>query len=315
LKDYQDKSTDTTDDEVAENVGKTESPCGQAITSDKNNADVGFQAYAKENADTSLNGTWGPSLPKRMEKTIPFSPEFTIFLGSPIGLFLTLRGAHPVFNELREKSILEIAEKCEKSLTSITESASGESDGNDKKKDPMDTPEIPYASPFKLPSGAIYNVYSASDPVAYRIEPLLLPPEMNPDNFPPAVHLTAEGQSVRLHVKAQQLGDEIGKFFEGKKGGLGTFLTQAVSALGKAEDETSQRSIGPNVTGPQTFALAGNAKRLDYQLQRGVVENEYLSAVTAHSNYFVNTDFQDFLMSLTAKYDVTLEQNKGGDII
>jgi hypothetical protein len=36
-----------------------------------------------------------------MLETIPFTPDLTMFLGSPIGLFLTLRGAHPVFDEMR----------------------------------------------------------------------------------------------------------------------------------------------------------------------------------------------------------------------
>jgi hypothetical protein len=186
-----------------------------------------------------------------------------------------------VFNEMRESNILDIAEKLPDS----------------------ELVNLSYASPFSLPSGAIYNIFHPSDPVAYRIEPLLLPPEMHSETIPPPVHLTAEGQSVRLHVKAQQFGDEIGKlannFFEGKnRGGLSTLFTQAVSAIGKIEGTSAQRSVGP-----QSFPLGGKSSRVDFQLQRGVVDNEYLSAVSAHSNYFINTDFQDFLTSICAKIE------------
>ena len=62
---------------------------------------IGYQAIAKGANNDSKHGTWGPCLPKKMLETIPFTPDLTMFLGSPIGLFLTLRGAHPVFDEMR----------------------------------------------------------------------------------------------------------------------------------------------------------------------------------------------------------------------
>lgn len=298
LKDAQDSTPQK--EGIGSNVGRAESTGGVQITSEANSADIGFQAYAKENANTYRNGTYGPSLPRQMEKIIPFTPEFTIFLGSPIAMFLTLRGAHPVFDEMRKQKIVEVAPRS----SSGTEQVQKDDHADEKKE----LPDLPYASPFKLPSGAIYNIYHPSDPVAYRIEPLLLPPEMLPVDFPSAVHLTGQGQSVRLHVKAQQFGDEVGKFFEGKKGGLGSFLmTQAVSALGKVEASNSPTS-GTNTSSTQVFPLGGKSERVDFQLQRGLVDNEYLSAVTAHSNYFVNTDFQDFLMGVTARVDDATKQ-------
>ena len=79
---------------------KNSEETGVAIPSE--DGEVGYQAYAKEeNANQADNGTWGPSLTKPLEISIPFVPDVTIFLGSPLGMFLTLRGAHAVFRRRR----------------------------------------------------------------------------------------------------------------------------------------------------------------------------------------------------------------------
>jgi hypothetical protein len=108
---------------------------GVHITKDGYSSDVGYQQYASSTVtkNNATHGSWGPSLPKPLDKVLPFEPDFTLFLGSPVGLFLTLRGAHPVFDELRKK-------------------------GNDETN----------ISPFTLPS-SVHNVFHPSDPIAYRI--------------------------------------------------------------------------------------------------------------------------------------------------
>mmetsp|Transcript_4388 Transcript_4388/g.5038 ORF Transcript_4388/g.5038 Transcript_4388/m.5038 type:complete len:91 (-) Transcript_4388:169-441(-) len=44
------------------------------------------------------------------------------------------------------------------------------------------------------------------------------------------------------------------------------------------------------------FQLGGKSDRVDFQLQPGRLDNEYLSAISAHSNYWVNNDLIDFLV-------------------
>jgi len=180
----------------------------------------------------------------------------------------------------------------------------------DSKPERQPLPELPYASTFTLPvHGGVYNIFHPSDPVAYRIEPLLLSPDTDEKDVPPPVHLTVEGEGVRFHVKAQEIGDEIGKLLETGNRSFSNFLTKAVSVLGKPsdddddEDEEGRRRRGVEgfPVGPKVFPLGGQSERVDFQLQRNVVDSEYLSAVTAHSTYFVNTDVQDFVTSLAAK--------------
>lgn len=92
------------------------------------------------------HGTWGPCLSKKMLQTIPFTPDLMIFLGSPIGLFLTLRGAHPIFDELRAVAEAERAKliPCDNEEAEIPRV--------------FDVSPI-ICSPFTLPVGALYNIF------------------------------------------------------------------------------------------------------------------------------------------------------------
>jgi hypothetical protein len=126
-----------------------------------------------------------------------------------------------------------------------------------------------------------------SDPVAYRIEPLLLSPT---DNVPPPMYLTVPGQDVRLHVKAKQLGDVVFKsFFDGaKRGTTGATTTTATAAsrwgslagsFGRQIGDASSLSgkDGSSRTASAAhFALGGQTGRVDYCLQPGLIENEYI---------------------------------------
>jgi DDHD domain. len=230
-------------------------------------ADV-YKAYATESGVqvTNKRGTWGPSIVRKVSQTIPFVPKFTFFLGSPLGLFLTLRGARPSFDDLRLK---------EKRPLRIGKSSNS---------------NVQPTSPFTLPSGAVYNIFHPSDPVAYRIEPLLLPEDFDDLNLPKPCFLMLDGKGLRLHVQARELGDSIAK-----------------TVTGLLSMTPSQRSIEklplPMVTKNKKsdelaikFALGGKSERVDYQLQPGVVENEYISAVSAHTSYWMNDDLLEFFI-------------------
>jgi hypothetical protein len=71
--------------------------------------------------------SYGPTLTRPLLETIPFVPDHTLFLGSPLGLFLSLRGAHLYFDSLRDK-------------------AGG-------------TAGVPRTSPFTLPTKSLYNIF------------------------------------------------------------------------------------------------------------------------------------------------------------
>lgn len=261
---------------------------------------VGYQAYAAmgEEEDAAKNGSYGPSLPKPLNKVIPFVPAFTIFLGSPVGLFLTLRGAHAVFDKMRKAAVHDAAKKASEASEATAEA------NNDNDDEAVFI--FPVASPFTLPSDAIYNIFHPSDPVAYRIEPLLLPEDTDQSGIPAPPYIVKQGQGVRLHLKAKQLGDDIRRSFAETtnmwSSMISTVTEQAVAALSKAaiEDEQVKGGAAHLRPGELTFPLGGKSERVDFQLQPGVIDNEYVSAVTAHASYFSNKDVMDFLIELTS---------------
>ncbi|KAL7553448.1 hypothetical protein ACHAWF_016730, partial [Thalassiosira exigua] len=260
---------------------------------------MGYRALAKGEANDSKHGTWGPCLPKKMLQTIPFVPDLTIFLGSPIGLFLALRGAHPVFDEMRA-----VAEAARASLIPC--------DNDEAEPPPVFDVSPIICSPFSLPTGSLYNIFHPSDPVAYRIEPMLLPEGVQNHEFPPPIFLSPDGKTLRLHVKARQVGDQL---FQGL-GSLSRIFDKSVenaAAAQAASDAEASRKRSMSGSGGKesserpkfsgcikgrecSFRLGGKSPRVDFQIQPGVIDNEYLSAVTAHSSYFVNDDVIDFII-------------------
>ena len=254
--------------------------------------EVGYHAYAKREhaADKAKYGSFGPSLVKPIEEVLAFTPSSTIFLGSPVGLFLTFRGAHAVFDNMRSQSTKD-------------SSSEGTSTGQDK---------LPKTSPFTLPTGKLFNIFNPSDPVAYRIEPLLLPQDMRPEDIEPPRYLTPPGKDVRLHVKARQVSETIRKSITEPRSSFGFLMESAVAGLSEyaktIQDEQNQTIVEKAASKDEVlcFALANPSQyekgldsgRVDYQFQPSVIDNEYLSAVLAHStsNYFLNEDFLDLLM-------------------
>jgi hypothetical protein len=227
----------------------------------------------------SDSGTWGPALPKPLKRLLPFEPDFTIFLGSPVGLFLTLRGAHALFDNLRQAH-----------------------------------PDHPLAAPFRLPTRSMYNIYSPSDPVAYRIEPILLAQDTK--EIPEPQYLTRLGEDVRLHVKAMKLRNVISQSLSLTKQRsslsalMNSFTEHASSVLIQMDEANAEKNGGQNRSdtslvqeGALRFPLAGRGGRLDYQLQPRVIDSEYISAVTAHSSYFLNSDVTDFIMDLVQRME------------
>ena len=181
----------------------------------------------------TATASYGPPLPTPITThlRLPFTPKYTILLGSPVGMFLTLRNAPVLF-----------------------QNASATAD---------DTEPSAFALPTRL-----YNIFHPSDPVAYRIEPLLLRPGLD---IPPPAYLTVPGEDVRLHVKAKQLTDLVRKsFLDASQPSHWVSLVETAVSATKEEPPR----------GPQ-FPLGGGPDnlRVDYSLQPGLVESEYIRCV------------------------------------
>ena len=232
-----------------------------------------------------LQGTkkWGPPLPRKMNKVIPFVPDLTIFLGSPVGLFLTLRGAHSAFDELRAVAEAERASLIPCDDEEVEVLGGG---GNRKSNEPPPVFNLSpiICSPFALPTGSLFNVFHPSDPVAYRIEPLLLPEGVPPNEFPPPAFLSPDGKTIRLHTKARQVGNELFRQFGSLSSLIGKSVESAAESAAEADRASRERGDGgptagggaqrQNLSGlvrdrDVSFRLGGPSGRVDYQLQLG----------------------------------------------
>ena len=218
--------------------------------------------------------SWGPTLQSSFGKTIPFEPDFVILAGSPVGMFLTLRGAHESFDRLRVRS------KAKSVADSLSDDEDEEAHGEGSNTETNDD-EV---SPFTLPCKSLYNIFHPSDPVAYRIEPLLLPVD---SNIPDPIVLDAG--RLGLHVKAAQMTKQVQKKL--------SFIMNKVTTIAPSNSSNNSKTSGD--IDSIMFALGGeqgnSSQRVDFWLQTGPLDNEYLSAIKAHSNYFINTDVVEFV--------------------
>jgi hypothetical protein len=104
--------------------------------------------------------------------------------------------------------------------------------------------------------------------------------------------VTKEG-GMRAHYAFKQLSEDLTKSLMESTAKFGTLLSDTLKNLGAQTATTSgQKSPKKEIK----FALGGRSSRVDYQIQQGIVENEYISAVTAHSTYFRNSDVLDFII-------------------
>ncbi|EJK54462.1 hypothetical protein THAOC_25905, partial [Thalassiosira oceanica] len=177
-----------------------------------------------------LQGTkkWGPPLHKKMDKVIPFVPDLTIFLGSPVGLFLTLRGAHSAFDELRAVAEAERASliPCDDEEVEVLGGGSG------KSNEPP--PPVCFADRFALQhlpperSGRLQDraAAAAGGRAAERV--------------PPPAFLSPDGKTIRLHTKARQVGNELFRQF----GGLSSLIGKSVESSAESAAEADRATEG-----------------------------------------------------------------------
>ena len=116
-------------------------------------------------------------------------------------------------------------------------------------------------------------------------------------------------------MKARQVGDQLFKQFGSLSNVFSKSIENAAASAAAADAEAARKMESletsgngrekttqrPNFEGcikdrEFSFRLGGRSNRVDFQMQPGVIDNEYLSAVTAHSSYLSHDDIIDFLI-------------------
>lgn len=164
-----------------------------------------------------------------------------------------------------------------------------------------------------------YNIFHPYDPIAYRMEPLLVSPlEMSKFTYPlrlpynkkGALHLKRQmEESVQeWKVKANRAKDDI-------LNSLPDWLRpKSVSPTLTAEDEdqpgnSPQLIASPSTTPHPALLKFNDHGRVDFSIEESLFENAYVSAISSHFSYWEDVDVAAFLvvelLSLPIKPTIT----------
>ncbi|KAI9598874.1 DDHD domain-containing protein [Syncephalis fuscata] len=217
-------------------------------------------------------------------------------LGSPIGLFLLLKGS-----ALRPRG--------PDGSMHYAYTSGSDGSGLGSRLGPDGLPHTQLAQPL---IENLYNIYHRADPISYRIEPLVDPSHTR--STPKPIPYT-KGGLRGLHLGMQEVGSGIAGRASTMFATMRTSI-RAVSifkSLGKEAKEAKEATDDDNTdvndnedrkertavmsTDPRILLQQLNySGRVDWCLQEGVLENEYLTGLQVHFNYWSDADIAAFLL-------------------
>lgn len=141
----------------------------------------------------------------------------------------------------------------------------------------------------------VFNIFHPYDPVAYRIEPLL--ERRNADIGPRIMHHWNGGFRVQYQTKRiwKRIVDETLKTQQSVAEAVEGYMT-GMGLLDAYTFEDDECDAYETVLRPVCGAL-NQGRRIDYMLQEKEIENanEYVSALAAHSSYWIEKDVSLFI--------------------
>ncbi|CEP16752.1 hypothetical protein [Parasitella parasitica] len=212
--------------------------------------------------------------------TLNFPVKNYFALGSPLGMIMLLRGNKMV------------------SRKSLTEPPPKQNNDN----------PVSFVYPA---ADNIYNIFHKSDPVAYRLEPLVVR-HYGAKLQPVPIPYIKGGLKSMLDAgfnAGSDLANRAGAMFESIKTGFTSSLLMRGLGFSKPlEYAGSELQEWQSQTDPDILTTRANAKsasklkslnptgRLDFYLQEGLLENAYLSALSVHMSYWQDVDVAGFLI-------------------
>uniref|UniRef100_A0A8C1P8G4 DDHD domain containing 1a n=1 Tax=Cyprinus carpio TaxID=7962 RepID=A0A8C1P8G4_CYPCA len=205
--------------------------------------------------------------------TLTFKVENFFCMGSPLAVFLALRGIRP---------------------------------GNTGDQDHIMPKSI---------CRRLFNIFHPTDPVAYRLEPLVLKHYSN--IAPVQIHWCNtinptpydEIRPTYLSVSKNTASDaENGSSPSSSPVLVRTHYGESITSLGKASIlGTSTIFTCSTPVRLSFFLLIEMEHRIDYELREGLVESRYWSAVTSHTAYWTSHDVALFLLTFIYKQQSTVQ--------
>lgn len=243
-----------------------------------------------------------------------FNVQNLFCVGSPVGLFLLIKGSKVASRKLLAQDQLQL--------------------------------ESPSANPVCYPDCEnIYNIFFRSDPVAYRLEPLIarhytasLKPEPIPYHkgglkgifdagFTVGSDIASKAEAVIISLRTSATswfrreelpaGGQANKDDDPEEISMANLVSPTTSSepsspssapvdgfrmLGtkgsatKGSDRSTKSNMRAYATGAERLKMLNSTGRVDYFIQEGILESSYLSALQSHLSYWNDTDVAAFLI-------------------
>ncbi|XP_019858671.1 PREDICTED: phospholipase DDHD1-like isoform X1 [Amphimedon queenslandica] len=146
----------------------------------------------------------------------------------------------------------------------------------------------------------IHNVHHPSDPVAYRLEPLISPVYAQ---VKPVKMDTASSKPTQKSMSLAE-GPKTPETTQSTKSSSSSSWTQSlisavVKSVASSNGAETSKSLPPDkIFDDDTKIPPGDRlnERLDFMLREGLTENSYLNSITAHTGYWTNSDCAMYLL-------------------
>ncbi|XP_062519329.1 uncharacterized protein LOC134194412 [Corticium candelabrum] len=210
------------------------------------------------------------------EERLLFPVENFFAIGSPLSLFLSMRGADS-----------------EKKMSRLEDN--------------------PFCLPETV-CRKMFNIYHPSDPIAFRWEPLISPKyaEIQPVTVSRDSHRTSSSSSTSSLTSDKDEADrpptvaaassKSSSLFGSIAGAIGTAITSSKLLTGSVPSD-DQRASKTKGSLPESFIPRDKRlpQRYDYALKESFVEHasQYIQAITAHTNYWTSTEVVRFILAHT----------------
>lgn len=223
-----------------------------------------------------------PTLDPKKPIALDFPVKNFFAIGSPLGMLLLLRGEKVVSRKNLEKPI--------------------DNSNND---------DVTFVYPAV---DNMYNIFHKSDPVAYRLEPLVARhygAQLKPMPIPYIKGGLKSMLDAGFHV-GNDIANKASNMFESIKTGITTSLLMRGLGFSKPLDaaasygdiEIKSRSASdPSIIAARLatqsaakLKLLNPSGRLDFYIQEGLLENTYISALSVHMSYWQDMDVAGFLV-------------------
>ncbi|KAG2231733.1 hypothetical protein INT48_003588, partial [Thamnidium elegans] len=224
---------------------------------------------------------------EKRSATLDFPIKNFFAIGSPLGMIMVLRGHKMVSRKTLEHS----------------SSVNNTPHTYDDKSAPVS---------FVYPAtDNIYNIFHKSDPVAYRLEPLIVRHYGSKLKPFPIPYIKGGLKSVLDHgyTVTHDFANRAGAMFESLKSGITGNLIMRGLGFSKPLEEAYPGAELQYRSGSDPAILASRAEaksaaklkslnpngRIDFYLQEGLLENTYISALSVHMSYWQDVDVAGFL--------------------